>query len=338
MKKTNGPKKPTRNDVAKLAGVSSAVVSYVLNDMDCVSDDKRKAVWAAVEQLGYYPNVSARALRTNKTFQIALVCENILYNEWLYNIENILFEKQYYVSMCHSQPTGSFLQMIAQRQYDAIYLMSNYFNEQQLNGLADSGVPIILFKTKAYDQPLGPGIATVAPLYEDGVKKIINYLSLKGHKRIGYIPTLRYGIHGLSGNDFRMRGYVEAMELNGLPLDERLVCMNTASLETICDSIFNMLSLSPSERPTALAVMNDYLAAQVMKYLKQLGIRVPEDIAITGMDNANVASITSPALTTVDFSKSEFAKHVSHGLISLIRGENVGDIYLPMRLVIGESA
>ena len=91
MKKTNGPKKPTRNDVAKLAGVSSAVVSYVLNDMDCVSDDKRKAVWAAVEQLGYYPNVSARALRTNKTFQIALVCENILYNEWLYNIENILY-------------------------------------------------------------------------------------------------------------------------------------------------------------------------------------------------------------------------------------------------------
>jgi len=327
---------PTRDDVAKLAGVSPAVVSYVLNDSNYVSEEKRKAVLEAVEKLGYYPNVSARTLKTNKSSQIVFICDNINSNEWLSKIESKFYENKYNVVLCYSKPTEEFLQMIVNANYEGIFMMTNIYTSKQLNYIAECGIPMILYKTRNYDD-LNPRIVTVAPNYAEGVKKSVDYLAIKGHKRIALIPPVRYITKGIKGDDFRVKAYREALEKHNLPIEESLVCKKTDTVETILDTVFNMVS-SGKDSPTGFVVCNDYLAARIVQFISKLGLNIPEDIAIIGSDNTNIATITSPTLTSVDFSKDELAEKVTKKLIALINGEKPEDEYLDVRLVLRDSA
>ncbi len=327
---------PTRNDVAKLAGVSPAVVSYVLNDSNYVSEAKRIAVLKAVEELGYHPNMMARSLKTNRSGQIAFICDNIGSNHWLGKIEDKFYENKYNVSLCYSKPTDEFLKMIIGRNYEGIFMMTNIFTSKQLNFLAEYGIPLVLYKTRHYSN-LNNKIVTVAPNYAEGVRKSIDYLAVKGHKRIGFIPPLKYITKGIAGDDFRLKAYVETLKKHGLPIEESLVCIDTRNQESILDSVFKMVT-SGEHAPTGLVVSNDYLALEIMQYLKKLGLKIPDDIAIVGTDNDDVSTLSSPRLTTIDFSKDELADKVSTKLISLIKGEFPEEEYLETRLVIRESA
>jgi DNA-binding LacI/PurR family transcriptional regulator len=327
----------TRDDVAKEAGVSSAVVSYVLNNTKFVSDEKRKAVLTAVKKLNYFPNQLARGLKTMKSNQIAFVADNFR-NDWLSELENILSEKGYYVSMCYTREDDGFIDMLLKRQYEGVFMMTNLLSTQQLNTIAEIGVPIILYRTRNYGD-LNSRIVTVAPDYADGVRMSVDYLALKGHKRIGLIPPIRYKTKGITGDDFRVKAYVETMEKHGLPLEESLVCTNTQTLDTILESVFNMItSQGASMRPSAFVVGNDFLAAQIMQHIKHMGLSVPDDIALTGTDNTDIAKITSPQLTTIDFSKTEFAQKVADKMLKLINGETPAGEYLKVSLVIRDSA
>lgn len=326
----------TRNAVAKKAGVSPAVVSYVINESNYVSEEKRKAVLDAIEELGYYPNLLARGLKTNKSSQIAFVCDNID-NEWMSDIEVLLFEKGYYVSVIYSRKDEELLRMLVQRQYEGIFMMTNVFTTAQLNKLAKNGLPIVLYKTRSYGK-LHPNIVTVAPDYFDGVRKSVDYLALKGHKRIALVPPLKYQTKGVKGDDFRVKAYVEALQKNELDVDEGLVCTTTETKETILNSVLNMLTeMPPGHNPTGFVVGNDYIAAQVMQFIKKMGLRVPEDVAVVGTDNTNITEITSPALTSVDFDKKKFAQKTAETLLALIDGKTAEGAYLEVNLVIRES-
>lgn len=327
----------TRNDVAKRANVSPAVVSYVINNSKFVSPEKTEAVKKAIAELQYRPNMQARSLKTQKTMQIAFVCDNLL-NYWLEEAETILFEKGYYVSHCYSRDSEEFIQQIVARQFDAVFMMSNLFSTAQLNMLADAGIPVVLYKTRNYGA-FHPGIATVVPDYSDGVVKSVNYLAMKGHERIALIPPIRYKMQDLAHAGFRIRAYLNAMRQNGLPIREDLVCMDTRSVETITKNVLNMLlSGSRATRPTAFIVCNDHLAIQLMKEIKQLGLRIPEDVAIIGADNTFLADLVSPSLTSIEFSKQEFAQKMANALLALIQGEQPEDEYIPVSLVVRASA
>ena len=327
----------TRNDVAKRANVSPAVVSYVINNSKFVSPEKTEAVKRAIAELQYRPNMQARSLKTQKTMQIAFVCDNLL-NYWLEEAETILFEKGYYVSHCYSRDSEEFIQQIVARQFDAVFMMSNLFYTAQLNMLADAGIPVVLYKTRSYGA-FHPGIATVVPDYSDGVVKSVNYLAMKGHERIALIPPIRYKMQDLEHAGFRIRAYLNAMRQNGLPIREDLVCMDTRSVETITKNVLNMLlSGSRATRPTAFIVCNGHLAIQLMKEIKQLGLRIPEDAAIIGADNTFLADLVSPSLTSIEFSKQEFAQKMANALLALIQGEQPEDEYIPVSLVVRASA
>jgi DNA-binding LacI/PurR family transcriptional regulator len=325
----------TRNAVAKRAGVSSAVVSYVINESNYVSEEKRRRVLDAIEELGYYPNFLARGLKTNKSSQIAFICDSID-NEWMGDIESLLFSKGYYVSVLYSRKNEELLRMLVQRQYEGIFMMTNVFTTSQLNSLAKN-IPMVLYKTRNYGE-LDASIVTVAPNYYDGVKKSVEHLALKDHKRIALIPPLRYQTKGVKGDDFRAKAYVETLMENNLAIDERLICITTETMETVKASVYGMLTdMRAKSGPTGFVICNDYLAARVMQFIKKMNLRIPEDIAIVGTDNTNIAEITSPALTSVDFCKKELAQKVAQTLLALIAGEQIKDTYLDVSLVVRES-
>jgi DNA-binding LacI/PurR family transcriptional regulator len=328
-------KSPTRNDVAKLAGVSPAVVSYVINDSNYVSEEKRTAVLNAIEELQYTPNAYAHGLRTGKSRQIGFVCDNIQ-NELFSEVEDILFQREYYVSLSYARPDDKFIAMLLSRQFEGIFMTSNLFSSAQLNRIVENGVPVIFYKTRHYDR-LDPRIVAVAPSYFEAVRKSVNYLAFKGHQKIALIPPVKYRTQGINGNDFRARAYAQAMQENNLELQPGLVCTTTQTPDAICDSILTMLSKKETQA-TAFVVGNDYLAAQIMQFLKKLDLRIPQDASIIGADDTDIAPVMSPPLTTVGFSRGEYAHKVVDKLFQLIAGEQPEEEYVKVNLVIRESA
>lgn len=328
-------KNATRNDVAKLAGVSPAVVSYVINKTKFVSEEKTQAVLDAIKELNYQPNLYARSLKTNRSMQIAFVCDN-LRNDWLEIAEKKLDKLGYNVSHCYSRDGDDFIQSLISGRYDAVFMLSNRYKAVQLNRIAEAGIPVVLYKTREYSH-LEPNIVAVAPNLYSGVEKTVNYLVFRGHRRILFVPPLRYNMYITRG--YRERGYRDALEANGIPYDERYVCTNADTMEGVLSHVFDMVfSKSKDERATAIIAGNDFIAASIMQYVKKLGMKIPDDLAVVGTDNTYIAEMVSPTLTSIDFSKEDFSQKLVDTLMALLRGEKAQDQFLPVSLCVRESA
>ena len=327
----------TRDDVAKLAGVSSAVVSYVVNSSKNVSEEKRKAVLQAIKELNYQPNLQARSLKTRQSMQIAFVSDN-LRNDWMELPEKMLFEKGYYVSHCYARDGDDFIQMLISRQFDGIFMMSNRYSTSQLRQITNAGIPVVLYKTREYGD-LGDNVAAVVPDLYTGMIQSVNYLVMRGHKRIALLLPTRYRSTGLDGKGFRERGYMKAIRDNGLELDESLIFSDTDSQDRFLSYVNDMIIGKPvQKRPTAFIAGNDFMAAAVMQNIKKLGLRVPDDVAVIGSDNIYLTTMVSPTLTSINFSKEVFTNKLTETMLALIRGEHCEDTYIRVELVIRESA
>lgn len=329
-------KKATRIDVAQLAGVSPAVVSYVTNNSNYVSEKKRLAVLNAIKELDYTPNVFAKSLRTNRSNQIALVGDT-LQAELYGTLSSRLFDSGYFTSLFYSRKEDSFIGKLIEGRFAAVFMASNAFEPEQLNQIVRNGIPLILYQSRKYEG-LDPRIVIQAPDIYDGVKRVINYLILKGHRRIAYVMPLKYRTKGVDGDDFRAMAYAQTLRDNGIPVTPRFLCTHTQSVEAILEEIFVILtSTREEERPTAFAAGDDHLAAQVMQYIKKLNFRVPEDVAIVGCGNIASSQITTPELTTLDTQITDFACSLADALVLLIEGERPKDCLYKGNLIIRDS-
>lgn len=330
-------KRVTRNDVARRAGVSSAVVSYVINQTKHVSEEKTLAVKKAIEELNYKPNLYARSLKMNRTMQIAFVCDN-LRNDWLEIPEKKFEKKGFFVSHSYSRDDDDFIDMLVSGRFDGVFMLSNRYTASQLNRIAKADIPIVLYKTRDYSY-LEPNIVTVAPDIYNGMIKTINYLAFRGHKRIFLVPPIRYNMSVNINKGFREQAYREALKANHLEVDESLICRQTDSIQSIKSEVFNrVFEQKPENRPTAIVAGDDYLAGRIMQYLRELGLVVPKDVAVVGMDNTYLTELLSPKLTSVDFSKEEFSERLVDTMIALINGEKPEDQLIPVSLAVRESA
>lgn len=329
-------KRVTRNDVAKRAGVSPAVVSYVMNNSNYVSEQKRQAVLKAVEELQYSPNIFAQGLRTNRSYQIALVGDTL--QEELYGeLSARLAERGYYTGLFFSKDDEIFLSKLIDGRFDAVFMASNRFSNQQLNRIVDSGIPLILYQSREYEG-LDPRIVIRAPAIYDGVSQVIQYLIDKGHRRIAYVPPLKYSTSGVGGNDYRARAYSDTLHRNRIPVDPSLYCDHSESVESILGDVERMLTAYGAEkRPTAFFASDDHMAAQVMLCIRRCGFQVPEDVAVTGWGNIASSCITTPQLTTFDIQIPLFAREVADALMELVAGEKPEDRLYPGHLIVRES-
>lgn len=216
-------------------------------------------------------------------------------------------------------------------------MASNAFSADQLNRIVKSGIPLVFYKSREYEG-LDPRIVLRAPDFYDGVKMVLNYLIMKGHKRIGYVPPMKYRTKGVGGNDFRAKAYTDTLRENGLEINPDFFCIHTQTIADAKEDVFRMLTAFPvGERPTALAVGDDRTAAQILKYVKKLGLKVPEDVAIVGWGNIAMSQVTDPELTTVDDGIPVFAEEVADTLARMVRGEYPENKFYKGKLIIRES-
>lgn len=332
----------TRHDVAQEAGVSPAVVSYVLNNGPRpVSTVTRARVEAAIKRLNYTPNVIASALRGGASRSIGLLVPdslNVYYSELAEAIERVANDSGYLVLSGYGHGDRSrelrILETFMARRVDGLVLTSDI---SVTGERFTSDRPTVM--VGAVDPP--PEVSAVCATDVADARMAIRHLQFHGHELIGCIVNASDRV---SAETF-LRGWREQHKAAGTPYGEELVAYADASEEGGTAAAAQLLSThgrpwtSHGRHPTALFVSSDMQAIGVISACWEMGLSVPEDIAVVAIGGSRLARYTIPPLTTVRRDVAYMANVAGGWLIRKISDSSVTDLRTEVggNLVIGRS-
>jgi DNA-binding LacI/PurR family transcriptional regulator len=293
-------KRPTQVDVARLAGVSRATVSYVLNDPTDqripISPETRNRVLNAIAELGYEIDARAQALRSGDTKTIGVllpIYENPFFWQILSGISTEAEASGYSLLLAHSSLTpeeeNQSVRELAEQRVDGLIMLIGFklLPEQVMNQLRRSTRPIVEISGTASE------FDYVHQGYGAGTQVLMNHLIELEHRRIGFI----YGVTVPSQGFDRLDAYRKALEAAGLAYDESLVYQCGQLLEDGYRAALHLLS--QPNRPTALLAINDLLGMAAIRAAADLGLRVPDDVSIASFDDIPFTDFIVPRLTSV---------------------------------------
>ena len=327
----------TRADVAKLAGVSETIVSYVINNNRYVARDKRKRVEEAVKELNYRPNNMARALKGKQSNQLLFIADHIT-NEYFSSIvsemDKYAYDAGYLISLCANRNTPEFISQVISRQYDGIIVSSASFPAEYVEQFSEAGIPVVVFKRIRYHQFSGNVAMLGTGLYE-GARKAVRHLIERGCNHIVYADRISAKGHVSPPDDLRFGGFVDEMEPNGFLVgDENIVC-GCHNQEVLEEEIKRRLRTGT--QVDGIFGRNDMIACIAMTAAKQIGLRVPEDVKVIGFDDSSISRFCSPKLSTISLKKKEIAKTTVDMLTQMVKGKRVDDVNFDTTLVERES-
>jgi len=307
----------TIQDVAKTAGVSVSTVSRVLNGKVDVASDTKDRIHSVIDDLGYTTNLAARSMRSQKKNLVGLIMPEIANPfavEVMKGVNRAIAESEFDLLV---YTTGN-VRKSGQASHEQKYV-------SLLNNSLTDGVIIVApmaseFSTDAPIVSIDPHINTpnypsVHATNYQGALSAMEYLLGLGHKRIGFIS----GRPELESSNRRLKGYRDALEKAGIPVDEKLIASGDYTTETSVTCAQELLSLD--NPPTAIFASNDQTAMGVFHVAEELGIRIPEDLSVIGFDNISESKYMG--LTTVDQFISEMGYVATQRLIKLIIGESL---------------
>ncbi|WP_214321015.1 LacI family DNA-binding transcriptional regulator [Nonomuraea sediminis] len=322
----------TRRDVARLAGTSEAVVSYVLNNGPRnVAPHTRERVLRAIDELGYRPNAVARSLRTSRTHTIGLVVPdnaNPFFAELAREIEDVAFKHGLTLllgnAMDDDEREAAYVRTLIDRQVDGLILIPAHGPRTWRAVLAASGLPCIVLDRELDEVPASHLLID----NESGAHQATTHLLAHGRRRIGCVA----GPKDIHPTVDRVAGWARALTEVGLdpgdmplahgPFGRRQGYLSGRDL------------LSRENRPHALFVTSDEQAIGVMRAAAELGLAVPGDVAICSFDGIAASSFTVPALTTMRQPFEQLGRQAVELLLRQITDQSAGErVILPAQLV-----
>jgi LacI family transcriptional regulator len=323
----------TIQDVAKTAGVSVSTVSRVLNGKVDVSSETQERVKSVIEELGYTTNLAARSMRSFKKNLVGLIMPDIAYPfavEVMRGVNQAIAESEFDLLVYTTGDVRKSGRASHEQKY--VSLLNNSITDGTIivapvTGEFSTDAPIVSI------DPLmsNPNYPSVHATNYQGAMDAMNYLLELGHKRIGFIS----GRAELESSTRRLKGYRDALEKAGLPVDEKLIASGDYTTETGVKCARELLSLD--DPPTAVFASNDQTAMGVFQVAQELGLRIPEDLSVIGFDNIMESKYLK--LTTVDQFIYKMGFVATQMLIKLINGEELDSQTYKMQtqLVIRES-
>ena len=287
----------TSIQVAERAGVSQSAVSRVYTPGASVSSKTQEKVRKAATELGYRPNVLARAMVSGKSRMIGLVVaylENYFYPEAVEKFSNALQERGYHVLIFMASQTASdidgVMEEILDYQVDGIIMASAEMSSELSNRCQISGIPAVLFNRS---QDIN-GLSTITSDNVAGGRQVAEFFHAGNHSRVSYIA----GWEGASTQRDREAGFLAGLAAANQSLYSRGV--GNFTIETAKQAAREMFDCPKQKRPDAVFVANDHMAFAVMDVLRhELGLSVPDDVSVVGFDDVPPASWAAYNLTTV---------------------------------------
>ena len=315
----------TRKDVADLAGVSVATVSYVLNHSKKVSQKVEEKVLDAAKRLDYHPNLVARSLVTKKSFHVAILVndlQNPYYVTLLEGAKKGAAKAGYIVSRILVDASGrDQIMELVSRQLDGIIIAMQCENESIIRKL---NIPYVGFAEK--------NIVNID--YSNALYEGIHVLKELGHQRIACICGLPS-----TTNDSRIRLVIKAMKHEGLMYDEDLFIWGNEKEDTKVKDGYAAMDqlLKKGKKFTAVYALNDLMAIGAIKRLKDQGLRVPDDVSVFGCDNIDIDENLSPTLSTIDVSARYFGAQLMESLLAEINHKQFNPVSIKTRFIQRDS-
>jgi LacI family transcriptional regulator len=335
-------KRPTIGDVARLANVSTATVSHVINGTRFVSDSTRRSVLDAIARLNYRPSALAKGLASNRTRLVGVVLSDInnpLFRNVYKKIESELSGAGYDLILANTgediNRQHSILETLFARQVDGVILAPNYDTAGKHNLLMTAGVPVVIID-RSSDKNLWP---TITVNNEEITHQAISHLIADGHQHIGFIGGLMDKHGGVSTVADRLAGFKRAMQENHLPVPEEH--MHILGKARQLDGYEAALRILRTElRPSALFTTNILLLLGVLQAMQELSLRCPEDVGVISFDHDHWTDVYVPPITLVKQPTDEIGTAAARQLIQLMSGEGQAEKneqVLPCKLIIRGS-
>ena len=313
------PKRPTQTDVAELAGVSRATVSYVLSNRTSgrisITQETRERVLKAAQELGYEPSALARSLRSGLSHTIGLLIPDIHnphYLDILSGVDKELTECGYYLCLVSAnldpERESRCLRSLFQQRLDGLILLPTFADlfADEVEALSKRSSPAVFISPVQ-------GADWVLPDIPGGAELLLNHVLSLGHRRIGFIN----GVARRNMGRERLNVYRHKLAALGLPANGQLICHCGHTIQDGYAAAQELLTLSPP--PTAIWTINDLLAVGALRAIRERGLRVPDDISLAGFDDIDLASQLYPPLTTVRLHGEEIGRRAAQVLFQRIQ-------------------
>jgi len=327
----------TLKDVARVAGVSIATVSRVLNGHEYVSDETRHKVLSTVEELGYRPSQLAISLRTGKSRVFGLIISDIgnpYFASVVRGIEDIAYNNGYSIILCNSDEDP---------EKEELYI--NVFLDSSVSGaivacaredsvcskkLLDGSIPVVAMDRRISNLD----VDTVVTNNVKGAYDAVTHLIEQGHRRIGYIGG---PVHTTTGKE-RWEGYKKALMDHGVELDPELVKVGNFKQQSGQEAARELLN--EEGRPSALFTANNLMTLGALNAIHEEGLKIPEQIAIVGFDDLPWAQSLDPPLTAVQQSAYELGRTAADLLIKRINKPKrpITNVTLDTNLIVRKSS
>ena len=326
----NAGKRPTIIDVAVHAGVSTGTVSAVLNKRTSVRETTRHRVLRAIEDLDYSPAPSARILGSSHRIgsvvgkTVALVVkemDNPFFSEVVLGAYGYLEENGYTTFICTSEgdcdKENRLIDSLRERFISGAIISPLLHNEVDLSHLFTlkrTGFPFVML-----EEVPGLPVVVVSIDNEEASKRAVEFLIESGHRRIAHFSGPAYSHHSRA----RVYGVQRAYSESPLQFNDSLIINAGARMQDGYEACINFFSSSdPETRPTAVTCFNDQVAMGVIRGLAELGLKVPGDVSVIGMDDIPSAAFLSVPLTTIAVPKREMGRRAAEILVEQIEGHN----------------
>jgi DNA-binding LacI/PurR family transcriptional regulator len=319
-------------DIARAAGVSPSTVSRALHDHPRISQETKTRIHQLAQDLGYTPSLPARSLVTRHTATIGLVittASDPFLARLVQGVEETAERNGYSVFLSSSYRNADreleVVRSFHERRASGIIITGSHIHDGYLQLCDRFPLPIVLTNCRTY--PNSVYVDKVA-----GTRQAIEHLIQLGHRRIAFIG-------GSSGRGFRLdrlTGYRQALEENGIPLDDSLIFDGEGTLASGIKAVGQIVAMK--QPPKAILCFNDLTAIGVIRGLNQANAEVPRDYSVVGFDDLEMASYYCPPLTTVHQPTHRLGQCAISMLLDLIGGEsNLQPERLPANLVVRDS-
>ena len=327
-------------DIATKCNVSVATVSKALNDRNDVGEETRELIKRTAKEMGYSPNSLARALRTNRSYNIGVLFvdegrsglthdyfANVL-DSFKATIEDHGYDLTFINCSKKREPRLSYLEHSRYRGYDGVVIACIDFTDPEVIELANSDIPLVTI-----DYMFNNHSGVVSNNFA-GMTELMKYIVSKGHRKIAYV----------CGEDTavtrnRLAAFYKVLEENHIEIPDDYV-MHGAYRSINRTEKFTDALLDRPDRPTCILYSDDYSAMGGINSVRRHGLSVPEDISIAGYDGITLAAKLQPSLTTIRQDTQAIGEHAAIKLLNLIehpRTEALEQIVVDGTLVPGKS-
>jgi LacI family repressor for deo operon, udp, cdd, tsx, nupC, and nupG len=322
-------------DVAKMANVSVATVSRVMNDSTNVLPETAKKVLEAMETLNYHPNTFSRNLRLNKSGMILVALPEFSNPFWGDVLEGIDQEAQRHgynllVYPTHSNPEQEqkALALLQQKRADGALMLSPVLSLEKLME-ADKNHPIV----QCCEYKEGGRLPHVSVNNYVAEYQAVEHFIKLGHRRIAMISST----NGFISTIQRENGYRKALEDSGIAVDEKLILRGSYSFDSGYEKAAILLNYA--NRPTAIVTVSDTIAAGCLCAIQEADLLCPKDVAVIGFDNISMSKMLYPKLSTINQPRRRIGETAIEILLERLNGSNeCRQLFLPHELVIRQSS